>query len=33
MESQINGVLSEAMEKALESPETAKQIRESLRQP
>ncbi|MBU1966158.1 MAG: hypothetical protein KKD24_10200 [Proteobacteria bacterium] len=32
LESQINGVLSEAMEKALEGPETAKQIRESLKE-
>jgi hypothetical protein len=32
LESQINGVLSEAMEKALEGPETAKQIRETLKE-
>jgi hypothetical protein len=33
LESQINGVLSDAMEKALEGPETGRQIREALRQP
>jgi hypothetical protein len=32
LESQINGVLSEAMEKALEGPETGRQIRETLKQ-
>jgi hypothetical protein len=32
LESQINGVLSEAMEKALEGPETARQIREALKE-
>lgn len=32
LENQINGVLSEAMEKALEGPETAKQIREALKE-
>ncbi len=31
LESQINGVLSEAMEKAVEGPETVKQIREALK--
>jgi hypothetical protein len=31
LESQINGVLSEAMEKALEGPETDRQIREALK--
>lgn len=33
LESQINGTLSDAMEKALEGPETGRQIREALRQP
>jgi hypothetical protein len=33
LEGQINGVLSDAMEKALEGPETGRQIREALRQP
>ena len=32
LESQINGVLSDAMEKALEGPETGRQIREALKQ-
>jgi hypothetical protein len=32
LESQINGVLSEAMEKALEGPDTGRQIREALKQ-
>ena len=32
LESQINGVLSEAMEKAVEGPETARQIREALKE-
>jgi hypothetical protein len=32
LESQINGVLSDAMEKAIEGPETGRQIREALRQ-
>lgn len=32
LESQINGVLSDAMEKALEGPETAKQIRDALKE-
>lgn len=32
LESQINGVLSEALEKAVERPETAKQIREALKE-
>jgi len=31
LESQINGVLSEAMEKAIEGPETGRQIREALK--
>jgi hypothetical protein len=31
LESQINGVLSDAMEKALEGPETGRQIRDALR--
>ena len=31
LEDQINGVLSEAMEKAIEGPETAKQIRDALK--
>jgi hypothetical protein len=31
LESQINGVLSEAMEKAVAGPETARQIREALK--
>ena len=31
LESQINGVLSDAMEKALEGPETARQLREVLK--
>jgi hypothetical protein len=31
LESQINGVLSDAMEKALEGPETGRQIREALK--
>ena len=31
LESQINGALSEAMEKALEGPETGRQIREALK--
>lgn len=33
LEGQINGVLSDAMEKALEGPETGRQIREALKQP
>ncbi len=32
LESQINGVLSDAMEKAIEGPETNRQIREALKQ-
>jgi hypothetical protein len=32
LESQINGALSDAMEKALEGPETGRQIREALKQ-
>ncbi|MBU2055136.1 MAG: hypothetical protein KKC25_09185 [Proteobacteria bacterium] len=32
LESQINGVLSDAMEKAIEGPETGRQIREALKQ-
>lgn len=32
LESQINGVLSDAMEKALEGPETGRQIRNALKQ-
>jgi hypothetical protein len=32
LESQINGVLSDAMEKALEGPETGRQIRDALKQ-
>jgi hypothetical protein len=32
LESQINGVLSDAMEKAIEGPETGRQIRETLKQ-
>jgi hypothetical protein len=32
LESQINGALSEAMEKALEEPETGRQIRETIKQ-
>jgi hypothetical protein len=32
LEGQINGVLSDAMEKALEGPETGRQIREALKQ-
>jgi hypothetical protein len=32
LEEQINGVLSDAMEKALEGPETGRQIREALQQ-
>jgi hypothetical protein len=31
LESQINGVLSDAIEKAIEGPETARQIREALK--
>jgi hypothetical protein len=33
LESQINGVLSDAVEKAIEGPETARQIREALNKP
>jgi hypothetical protein len=32
LESQINGVLSDAMEKAIEGPETSRRIRETLKQ-
>lgn len=32
LESQINGVLSDAMEKAIEGPETGRQIRDALKQ-
>ena len=32
LESQINGVLSDAMEKAIEGPETGRRIREALKQ-
>jgi len=32
LESQINGTLSDAMEKAIEGPETGRQIREALKQ-
>ncbi len=32
LEGQINGVLSDALEKAIEGPETGRQIRETLKQ-